>query len=315
MTSLVTTAQLAKTIAQNIKDENAGRVALFHYIKNTCRGDEEVTPNFINEFFSECLLLTMWQEKKSDLYNDVKNLLLLFNQSQYNFDQILDLQKTQILHLQNAENLYLAIKSAETQQTKEGETFRIIPDGEHRMVVLRRGHNGIMHVKTYGNTVRIQGKDIVPVKNDQELTYTPALELYPGVIQKIRLSPHTQVRFEVTESGTIAQTLSGFAFRQSQMVQLKHLSEFTPAFYHLKKLEKFYVYRPSDPFYMQLVQNLDSAVEKMSQQVPGTEAFARRTFEEAQIVFDQVFPDDKILFMKLKELAKYISFNRKDLQV
>ncbi|MBK9294545.1 MAG: hypothetical protein IPM57_08885 [Oligoflexia bacterium] len=304
MTSQVTTAQLAKRITQNITHDNAGRVALFHFIKNTCRGDEEVTTQFINDFFAECLLLPSWQEKRVELYKDIKELLYQF---QINLDQLWDLQKMQLVMLQSAQNLYSAVKFHEAKLNKESTTFRVIPDGEHRMVVLRKNPDGNFIVRTYGNTAYIQGKDVVPVKYDQELVYGPTLELCMGVTQSIRLSAHTQIRFEISENSIIAQTLSGFAFRQSQIVELKYLSDFTPLFFHLKKLEKFYVYRASDPFYMELIQNIDRALQ-------GSGPASRKTLEEAQIIFDQVFPDDKVLYMKLKELAKLVALSPRDLQ-
>ncbi len=313
MASPIQVSQLTTFILAHLTEEDAGRVALYHYLKNFCRENEPVQPTLINQFFSECLQMAFWQERKNELHKDVKDLLSAFytaNRVALSLDPLWDLSKMQIIGLTQNENLYHTVKNFETALVLEAETLRLINESDTRVIALKKNSQGQISVRTYNNQVRIQGYQLYPLAPDQELSYNPLLELNSHVVQRVKLTPHLQVRFEINDDGVIAQSISGYAFRQSQILRLAHLGEFPALFYHLKRLERFYVYRTSDPYYVELVSTLDKALQLIQTGEPGAEAFARNVFESAQIAFDQVFPDDKTLYIKLKELAKGMTLQK-----
>lgn len=298
---------LTQFIPLHATDENAGRVALYHYLKNFCREEEILQPDLINQFFAECLQMPHWQEKKLELYNDIKELLAQFCSKQrivMALDQLWDLGKMQIVTITQPENLYQIVKNYENHRLTELETLRIVPDSESRMISIRKNSAGTICVRTFNNVVRVTGHELQPFCPDQELFYNPLLELQTQVVHRLQLAPHLQVRFEINEDSIIAQSISGSAFRQGQISKLAHLGEFSALFYHLKRLERFYIYRQSDPYYVELVSTIDKAMNLLHGGEAGAETFSRHVFESAQIAFDQIFPDDKALYLKLKELAR-----------
>lgn len=307
---------LAAFILGSLKDENSGRVALYHYIKNFCRTEETLTVKHINDFFAEALQMNFWMERKAELYSDIKELLGRFfsvQKAAFSLDPLWDLPRMQFIALTQGESLFQTVKVYEQSLLKDAETMKIIPDSESRMIVIKRSVQGTLVVRTYNNLVRIQGAHLIPLTHDQQLFYNEVLELQTGVVQSLRFSPHTQMRFDLTANGgAIAQTISGSAFRQSQLSQLKNLNEMPSLFAHLKRLEKYYVFRASDPYYVELTSSLDKALELVKSHEPRSIAYARNVFESAQIAFDQIFPDDKALYMKLKELAKYLTVQNKE---
>lgn len=313
MSNNVFVNQLTEFIQNNLNDENAGRVALYHYLKNFCRDTENVLPPLINRFYSECLQMTYWQEKKNELHADIKDLLTQFYSAHrvaISMEALWDLTKVQVLSVGQIENLYACVRNYENLNLSELETLRLIPDGETKIVSLKKNSSGQIKVHTFNNQARIEGHQLFPLAPDQELYYNPLLELQTHIVQRLKLTPHLQVRFEINDDGVIAQSISGFAFRQSQILKLSHLGEFPALFYHLKRLERFYVFRGSDPYYVELISTLNKALQLLQNGEAGAENFARHVFESAQIAFDQVFSDDKALYVKLKELAKVMAMQK-----
>lgn len=305
-----TVGELGAYILGSFKDEEAGRVALYHYLKNFCTPQDAVTPEVLNTFFAECLQLPHWQEKKSELYSDIQELLQkFFSQvgNVFSLDKVWDLSRFQLVHIIQAENLYAIVKSFETASLKEKESLRIIPESETRVVIIKKELSGSIIVRSYNNLTRVSGANLIPIMPDQELHYDAGLELQLHRFQRLKPAPHSQVRFNINEHQINAQVTSGFAFRQCQIFRLQSLNEDPRIFYPLKRLERFYVHRPSDPYYMELMATLDQAAQMLHNKTDGACTFAQQAFACGQMALDQLFPDDKALYFKLKELVKMIA--------
>jgi hypothetical protein len=304
-------AELGSFILGSLKDEEAGRVALYHFLKNFHEPEDAVTPELINGFFAQALLLPYWQEKRQELYTDIRELLQKFftlSGAVFTLDQLWNLPRMQLILLNHIESLYLTVRGYEQSRLKEGESLRVLPDGESRVVTIKKLARGEINVRTYSNLVRIHGAGLAPISHDQELHYNAGLELQHDRIQHLKPAPHSSARFIVGAGGIAAQFISGYAFRQTQTLKLPAISQEPRLFYPLKRLERFYVYRPSDPYYIELIGTLDRAIQMIHSGTEGAMNYARSTFEGGQIAFDQIFPDDKQLYGRLKELARLISY-------
>ncbi|MCC6278847.1 MAG: hypothetical protein IT289_13120 [Oligoflexia bacterium] len=302
-------SDLISFILGSLKEEDSGRVALYHYLKNFAPATQPISPGLINQFFTDCLQMPYWQERKATLAKDIFECLQRFcahSGQPLTLDQLYNLPRMQLINVEQAENLYAAVKNYEQGQLKEGENLRLIPDGQCRMVALIKSLNGSLRVRTYSNLSYVQGASLIPIGPDQELFYDAGLELAPTEIQKIRPNPHYQIRFVIQSHGIEAQIVTGTSFRQSQVVKLTGITQDHRLFFALKKLERFYIYRPSDPYYIELINVLDRSIQMIKTSTPGSESFARTAFESGQIAFDQIFPDDKALYSRLRELAKHI---------
>ena len=299
------------------KSDDDGRVALYHYLKNFYPEDITVRPELINDFYSEALHLHHWQEKQVSLQTDVQDVLQRFfsqNSEPFRLDQLWDLSRLQLISLSNSENLCQIVREFEQDRTGEGENIRVIldsaPDCDTHALSIRRTPLGEVVVRTYGNLVRIQGSKLFPLCPSQEVFYDPGMELKRGLVHKLKTGTHSQVRFIIdpgTGTSVSAQFINGFAFRQTQSLSLANINQESRIFFPLKRLERFYIYRPSDPYYMELISTMERALLLLQTRREGAYDFARQAFDGGQIAFDQIFPDDKALYTRLRELAKWIT--------
>ena len=301
-------------ILASLKEEEGGRVALYHYLKNFVANDTPVSPDLINSFWLEALQLSYWQERKEALFNDIIELLQRYSSASNDplrLDQVWDITRLQIVSLDSLENLSQVVLEFEQAVKKEGDHLRVIAESKTRVLALHKHQDGRLTLRGYGHTCRIVGNRLLPLGPDHEISYDASLELAQGKIHKLKAAPNSQIRFTVSSEGLRAHFISGFAFRETQDLTVPGINHEPRIFYPLKRLERFFVYRPSDPYYIEVLTTVENAVKMLQNHGESAQAFALQAFDIGQIAFDQVFSDDKILYMRLKELAKYVNLSRR----
>jgi hypothetical protein len=305
---------LLSFILASLKDEDGGRVALYHYLKNFLLADAQVTPSIINAFFSEALQLPYWQTKKEPLQKDIQELLQRYSAASgepFRLDQVWDVTRIQIVALEHPENMAQSVLEFEQNTKNDGDHLRVILESKSRVLSIRRLADGSMIVRGYNNFNRIVGNRLIPLGPDQEIHYDATLELALGVVQKLKASANSQVQFVATREGLNVKFIAGYAFRETQNLKVPSIHHEARLFYPLKRLEKFYVHRPSDPYYIEIVNTLENALKMLQNNAEGAQAFALEAFDIGQIAFDQVFSDDKGIYLRLKELAKFVNLSRR----
>src|SRR6185369_14508423 len=110
-----TVQELTTFILGSLKDENGGRVALYHYLRNFFKPDGSVTPQLINQFYREALLLSHWQEKQIDLGTDTFDLLQNYYQNDPEFimGDLLKPQELQLLSIKTFSDMKVIVEETE----------------------------------------------------------------------------------------------------------------------------------------------------------------------------------------------------------
>src|ERR1017187_7775793 len=151
-------SDLTAYILASLKDEESGRVAFYHYLKNLCNPTQVINAKLINTFFAEAMQHPHWQENREALGRDITALLQRFYSQPgivppFTFDQLWNLPRLQLLMINQIEDLYMIVKASEKEDLADGESLRLIPDGETRMVSLRRSKDGELNVRTFNSLV------------------------------------------------------------------------------------------------------------------------------------------------------------------
>jgi hypothetical protein len=297
----------------SLKDEESAQVALYHYLKNFYHDESSLTPELMNRFFEESLHLPHWQAKKNQLFIDVTESLSRFfkmerfesptGSAPFNFKELLDLVKMQFIFIHQPSSLHSVVMNHERASLKEGESLRVLLQNDTHALAIKRFQNADVVVRTYNNFAKISGHLVLPLAPLEELHYDSHLELRSNATQILRTAPHSQVRFQIKDE-VVARFISGFAFRLSQEITTKSVANEARIFYPLKRLERYYVDRNSDPFYSDLVVSLERAISNTTSEQNPLSGQNHSVFENGQIIFDQIYPDDKTLYLKLRELAK-----------
>lgn len=307
--SMATTSELVSFLLASFKGEDAPRLALYHYVKNFVPGGQTVTVDLINRFLADCLLLPYWQAKKDILSEDILDVMTRFN-AQFGeiqgWDRFWKVSELQILDVQNIQNLFLVIKRHEREAIHPGESLRLItmPD---QILVVRKTTAGTISVRTYGKAVFVSEDRLVPVGPTQELIYEPNLELKNEMVQRLRPTPYGQISFAQHQGIIEVRFVSGFLFKLESQTKIRSPSQEAKLFYPLKNLEKFYVYRESDPYYVELFHTLKKALQVVEEGTPDAQNFARQAFSCGQNAFEHIYNDDKPLHLALRELAKRVN--------
>lgn len=302
-----TVSHLVRFIFDGLNNQDAPKTAFYNYLRACFEPDEVFTSGHAIQFVLDALHHPQWQAQKAELVESVAQIVAGFQKAGYasgmNVDEIKSLANLQTIRIQNSGELYKIVKSFEESRLKEAATLRVLPDGEERMVTMTLEAQGQLYVRTYDRNVYIQNGQLRPLPPEQQLVYSGDLDLLRDCIHWIRTPDHSMLRFRVSDKGVKGVLLSGATFKSTQTFDSATLVGEKQIFYSIKRLERFYIHRQTDPFYNEVLSLLERAIEAIRLNSTGNAPFARKAFATGQEAFENIFPDDKTLYRLLRELA------------
>jgi hypothetical protein len=297
----------AKHILQTQPEANAARLSLYHFLKNHYLGNEPLSPSVINRFFSRALEFPTIRENASDFRSEVRSLLDAFL-SAHNVDwskeKIED--DLQIVQIQNQTDLYEIVKRWIEPQQKEGEKIRILPNGESGIVLVRLHSNGALTVYDFDHHCTIRRGEIQPLHSDHVVAYNQELEPLTGTNHSLRVQPGVTALFKISQNEVKGSIIRGYTFNRVEEFTETSISRIPLVFYPLKRLERFFVNRSTDPLYIELTRLLDQAIVLLRDDHPEALPLASAAFERGQNAHQYIFIDDKLLGLLLRELSQLL---------
>jgi hypothetical protein len=301
---------LAQHILTLEPDKDAARLCLYHYLKNLCDATEPVNSDLLNRFFYRALTFQHWQQNKLQLFQEVSGLLHHFQESTQkplSLDQMIRPQDLQVVPTETLKTLELIVSKHLERHLSPFDQFRVIPEGDDRLVTLILQGDRSLRVSTFSKVVAIREGELVPMCHDFSLFYTADLQLHPMMIQQLEVGPHTAARFRFTQDGLIGTITRGYTFQKYATLDGGNLHRYPVIFYPLKRLEQFFVNRKTDPMYVELTSLLERALELMNGQHPEAVKFAEAAMERGRLALEHIFPDDKLVRLLINNLEKTLA--------
>jgi len=305
--SMKTLSQLAHFISTTRSQKEIPAWALFGFLKALGNPSEAVTPQIINHFFLDSLHHPQWQAQCAFLEDSTFQLLEEFSKAAgmppEAFSGLLELGRLQVITVEDPAEFYKLIRNYEQRTLREGENVRVLPDGEERMVSLRLTAKQELCVRSYNRSFIINDGQLEPLSAEQQLHYSSDLDLMRDMVHWVRTGQQSTLRFRLESGGVKAWITSGAHYKITESFTAPSVMAESKIFFPVKRLERFYIHRSTDPFYLQTLENLEKAVELLRNESPEAAHFARAAFERGQSALENVFLDDKALYRLLRELA------------
>lgn len=301
---------LAQHILTIEPDKDAARLCFYHYLKNLCEPNEPVNSELLNRFFCRALTFSHWQKQKIHLFQEVAAILHHFQETH---QQLLPVQETltadqlQIVPTETLRTLELVITRFVEKTVSPYDQFRIIPEGDDKIVTLILQGDCSLRVTVYPRILAIREGELLPLSNDFTLFYTPDLQLHPMALHQLEVGPHTAARFSLTPEGIKGSIIRGYTFQKYSAMDGGSLHRHPVLFYPLKRLEQFFVNRKTDPMYIELTGLLEKALELLSSGHPDAFKFADAAFERGRLALEHIFPDDKLVRLLINNLEKSLA--------
>lgn len=297
----------AKFLLQSQPDGNAARLSLYHFLKHHFVGTEPLTPKVLDQYFARVLEFSTVRENRAEFVEEVLQQLHAYLKTQNQVWKRESMKENlQVVEIQNLEDLYEIVRAWSERQFDDADKVRILPNNEDGVVLVRLMPNGELSVYDFDRHCAIRDGIIEPLHVDSCVHYNQDLEPKQGVLQSIRVQPGAYGRFVVGPQSVEGVVLRGYTFNKVDDVRGSSISQIPLIFYPMKRLERFFINRASDPLYIELTRLLDQAVLLCKEGHPEAIGLASAAFERGQNALQYIFTDDKILALLLRELSQQL---------
>ena len=283
-------------------DQNAARLALYHYFVNHCQPNQQIDENLIQQFIFRCLSFEHWQANKSELDQELRMALKSYGESHglsFSFDELEMPNQVQVVSVEHPEHMHEIISERVKASSNQFQIFR---DRDGRFISVELIPDGGLIVSTLPSLARVRGNQLLPLIEDLKLIYDQNLQLSTGVSQHLEINPFLSAKFTMGPDGCRGRLVRGYTFQKAGSFEGGGLNRFPTLFYPVKRLEQFFINRKSDPMYIELVQVLEKAVELVRNQHPEAHKFAKAAYERGKLALEQIFPDDNLVRLLINSL-------------
>lgn len=309
--------QLLKFVSDLNPQNTPTRLSFYNFLKGFPHSDDVLTPELIEMFFAYCMDYPHWASNKQQLGHEVQFLLENFNafyQQKFDLAPIRFPQHTQIVEIEQASDLIDAVSSYIKTISKEGDKFRILPDQNKRVVAILLRTDKSLEVRTFDKKFTIRNGALEPLRSDLVLYYTPELELSAHNTHKIEVAPYITAQFRVVKDKITGVLLRGYVFQKLLEMKNEPLQDQTRVLFPIKRLEQFFLDRRTDPYYQDLISQLERTAALIQQGDAEALKWANIILGKADTALENIFLGDKLMTLLARDVRHALGeHNRKNI--
>jgi hypothetical protein len=302
--------QLIKFVSDLNPQNTPTRLSFYNFLRGFAHADDNLTPELIEMFFSYCMDYPHWASNKQQLGHEIQFLLENFNsfyQQKFDLAAIHFPQHAQVVEIEHFSDLLDAVKSYIKSISKDGDKFRILPDQNKRVVAVLLRSDKSLEVRTYDKKFTIRLGVLEPLRNDLVLYYTPDLELSPHHTQKIEVAPYITAQFRVLNDRITGVLIRGYVFQRLLDMKNESLQDQTRVLFPIKRLEQFFLDRRTDPYYQDLITQLERTGALVQQGDSEAIKWANIILGKTDTALENIFLGDKLMTLLARDLRHAIS--------
>jgi hypothetical protein len=276
--------------------------------------EEELTPELIELFFIYCIDYPHWAANKNQLGTEVQYLLENFNsfyQQDFDLSKIRFPQTMQLFEIERPQDLEGALTIYLKRNHGEKSKFRLINDQNKRMIAIVLLEDKSLMVRVFDKKFTLRDGHFEPLRQDLALYYTPELELSQNYKQKIEVAPYIISEFTVKNGKVDGALLRGYVYQKLLEFKGELLKDQTRLLYPIKRLEQFFVDRRTDPYYQDLIGQLERTLSLIQQGDREALNWSTMVLNQAETALENVFTGDKLLTLLVRDLRHTSETTRK----
>lgn len=297
--------QLLKFVSDLNPQNTPTRLSFFNFLRGFPHSEDTLSPELIEMFFNYCMDYPHWASNKQQLGHEVQFLLENFNsfyQQKFDLSSIRFPQNMQIIEIEHFSDLIDAVSSYAKSIAKDGDKFRVLPDQNKRVVAIILRADKSLEVRTFDRKFTIRGGSLEPLRNDLVLYYTPDLELSPHHTHKIEVAPYITAQFRVLNDKITGVLMRGYVFQKLLEMKNEPLQEQTRVLFPIKRLEQFFLDRRTDPYYQDLISQLERTAALVQQGDSEALKWASIVLGKADTALENIFLGDKLMTLLARDL-------------
>lgn len=278
--------------------KSVARQTLFNYLKVFHDANEALKPEVFNQFFSHIVNYQYWQSNARTLGESLHQDVQRFAQEyriDFEMSSVRFPHQVQIVLLEHGTDLECLIKKREATLTEEGDRLKLFSISDNQSMAILLKKNGHFEVRIYSRAAFVNQGELDLTKPLTQLYYTIDVELEPFKWQTLEGPVVTLARFRLNDDGCQGTMIRGHMLQRYETMASGALSQHPELFYSLKRVERHFINPPSDPFYRDLVMQLEKAKQLMRLSHPDGRRVANGALHRAKSALQNIFPNDKVL--------------------
>lgn len=306
--------QLIRFIAGLNPQESPAKLSFYNYLRGFPHPEDALTPDLIESFFIYCLDYPHWVAHKNQLSDEVQYLLENFNayyQHSLDLGRIRFPMNMQLLEVENPTDMEEALMIYLKRHYSEADKIRIMNDQNKRLVAMILHEDRSMTVRTFDKKFTIREGYLEPLRKDLALYYNSRLELMPERKQKIEAAPYIIAEFQVKNDKVHGALLRGYVFQKLMEFKGESLKDQPRLLYPIKRIEQFFVDRRTDPYYQDMISQLERTLALIQQGDREALNWSSVIINQAETALENVFMGDKLLTLLVRDLRHTSESTRK----
>lgn len=303
---MVTHEDLARFLLTQDPQNQPAILAFYNYLKNLENLDDPFTPQTLSHFFGRALSVPHWQKNREELSQSIEAALSTFSEEVAIPWKLQDLRlprNVQVVAIENLEDLVEILTQDFRNYGNRDSRWKAVPYRDRGVLSIEQRPDNSIQMIQYPRWIQFCDGRPVPLFANR-LEYNEHLELLPHRIQHVEISPYQVARFFIDDQGLHGVAARGFTFSKSEQFEARSINDLPRLFYAVKQLESFFVNRATDPLYREIVELLERAAQLAADPNEEGRELALKAFERGQNALEHIFPDDKVIFLLLRDLAR-----------
>ncbi len=301
-------SDFGKFIYEQRPQSNPALLALYNYLRLYTDLSEPFLPETITKFYIKALSFEHWQNNAIELSQFTTNALFKFLGTDINAKAWANLRKPedfQIIKIKNPRDQLEVIKQFlyKSQPKTTSQIFHDKNNIAHSVTVLS---NGNIKVQTFDDYAFIQNGEIIPLVQDRKLEYSKNLELIKDHRHQIQISNFVTANFKIQDDTIHGVYVRGYTLQSFQKIELHGFHQDSNILYALKKIERFFIDRSTEPLYIELVEVLEQTIGFLKKGMNGSHELGKKAYIRGQNALENIFVDDKMLAVLLNEIQSYL---------
>lgn len=301
----------AKFLLENTGEhKSTAEVSLYNAFRSLQAKETPLTRADLVRVYKRLMLFPHWRSKKSEIDQHIakhfKNYMKQEGEESFSLPIFENLE---IFKLKSEDNIKKFLTDYYSQLYPQAKVRCTKANGGSFLVIVLRETKEICLYHVNDEFVVLDGKTS-PLMDSFVTHYNANLELDQTKAQNCIMKPFRMIRLEPKASQWTLFETQGYSLKNLMPKQLGKLDDLPEIFYHLKSLESKFIHKSSDPLYLSLTRELELCIENLAENTEQYKEKALETYQKARNIFENVFPDDRLLHLLLKELAISIASDR-----
>lgn len=304
---MTSVTQFAQHLMKLDPHRTPARQCFYNYLKHILDPIEPFTPSVLDDFYKRALQLDFWHQNAKDLGKSIKADLQLYldqnpAEKDLGWNRVKHADEFQVITIHQERDFFKILELSEKSRLQEADRLKLISMGGQQVLSLVLSQVGAIEVRVYSQKAYISGAQLKPLGPVSQLFYNSRLELMPHVKQTLAGSLLTILSFSAEEDGIHGVVSRGHCFQKFETFIHSKISDHFDLFNQIKKIERFFVDPQSDPYYRDLISQLEKINLGLKHPTPIQLQMAEKILRKAQSALKNAFPGDRLLQLLVTHL-------------